>query len=357
MVYAFLRFYKMNTHADKTQQSRSQSVAGEKAQQRNDGEATFQFVDNRPETVTQKKLQEMTNYSPQAQRLNAFQELANTALHDKSIHPIQKKSVGAFPYTGPQHGIEAQERRDSSGDRNLTIQRYPVSLDELNDDDQNPGVYTDSKHDWMRMIFRGDLGRDTFELLHLNGAPSGSFMIYQREYDQYRFSMDGREISDRFPPHFMEELNGDARIADDIENPLKSYAGEYGVGFRPAEGVSATVEMSGMISCIGFILKSESAVFACHMVVTNGVPQKKGPMRDQVNALVARFEHFAGEAPEYCELLYDVSTYGGQPDWLEWMKPDGVDSYCNPAREVKETVVGHMDEQPTVMWRGDPLRY
>ena len=315
----------MNIPADKAQTDKKRAVSNTGPVRQSKDTSAFQLTDNRPEAIAQRKLQAVAHSSAQVQRMNTFQRVANAA----------DKQTGA------------------------TLQRYPLALDEVNDNDQNPGIYTDSKHDWMRMQYRDDLGADTFELLNPNGTPSGSFMIHEYEYDQYRFSMDGREISGAFPPHFMEELNGDAQIADDIEDPLRAYVGEYGVGFRPAKGVHATIEMSGMISCIGFILRSESAVFACHMVVTEGVPREEGPLKQQVNVLASKYEYYAGEMPEHCELLYDQSQYGTTPPhWLNWLLPDGIrEVYRHPAREVKETVTGRMDDAPTVMWRGDPIQY
>jgi hypothetical protein len=51
----------MNTHADETQENKSQTVTAEASQIQSGGESTFQFVDNRPEAVAQRKLQEMVN--------------------------------------------------------------------------------------------------------------------------------------------------------------------------------------------------------------------------------------------------------------------------------------------------------
>jgi hypothetical protein len=42
----------MNTHADKAQENKSQSVANETSHIQSVGESTFQFVDNRPEWLT-----------------------------------------------------------------------------------------------------------------------------------------------------------------------------------------------------------------------------------------------------------------------------------------------------------------
>jgi hypothetical protein len=54
----------MNTYADKTQENKSQSVANELSQKQS-SKATFQFVDNRPEAVAQRKLQELVKIDSQ----------------------------------------------------------------------------------------------------------------------------------------------------------------------------------------------------------------------------------------------------------------------------------------------------
>ena len=69
----------MHTHADKTQENKSQSVANEIPQMQSGGASTFQFVDNRPEAVAQRKLQGMANNGPQDSQLKAFQDMANTS--------------------------------------------------------------------------------------------------------------------------------------------------------------------------------------------------------------------------------------------------------------------------------------
>jgi len=56
----------MNTHFDKTKENERRSEANNNFQKQSNIQSTFQFIDNRPETVTQHKLQEMTNRSDQA---------------------------------------------------------------------------------------------------------------------------------------------------------------------------------------------------------------------------------------------------------------------------------------------------
>jgi hypothetical protein len=76
----------MNTHADKTQENKSQSVANAVTQKQSGGETTIQFVDNRPEAIAQSKLQEMANNSPQAKQAVQLQAMADN-------HSGQKKQI------------------------------------------------------------------------------------------------------------------------------------------------------------------------------------------------------------------------------------------------------------------------
>lgn len=80
----------MKTHTGKTQENNSQSVANEDSQKLSSSESTFQFVDNRPEAVAQRKLQVMANSSSQ-QVKQAAQLQAMHNNHSTQQQPIQKK--------------------------------------------------------------------------------------------------------------------------------------------------------------------------------------------------------------------------------------------------------------------------
>jgi hypothetical protein len=69
----------MNTHADKTQKNKSQAVSALDSQMQSGDASTFQFVDNRPEAIAQRKLQEIANNSPRAIQMRAFQNMANSS--------------------------------------------------------------------------------------------------------------------------------------------------------------------------------------------------------------------------------------------------------------------------------------
>lgn len=58
----------MNTHADKIQQ-KSKSTANAVSQKQSNGKSTFQFIDNRPETISLRKLQKTANNSSQTMQL------------------------------------------------------------------------------------------------------------------------------------------------------------------------------------------------------------------------------------------------------------------------------------------------
>jgi len=67
----------MNTHADQTKENKSQAVSNALSQKESDGVSAFQFVDNRPEAVAQRKLQEIANNSSRVNQLKAYRDVAN----------------------------------------------------------------------------------------------------------------------------------------------------------------------------------------------------------------------------------------------------------------------------------------
>ncbi len=91
----------MNTHADKTQKNKYQSVANAVSKKQSSGESTFQFVDNRPEAITQRKLQEIANNSSQVRQLRAFQEMANNSPQGKQATQLQTMAVSHSPQQQP----------------------------------------------------------------------------------------------------------------------------------------------------------------------------------------------------------------------------------------------------------------
>ena len=79
----------MNTHADKTQKSKSQSISATDSQMQSSGESTFRFVDNRPEAIAQRKLQEMANNSSHVSQFKAFQDIVNNSPKTEQTAQLQ----------------------------------------------------------------------------------------------------------------------------------------------------------------------------------------------------------------------------------------------------------------------------
>ncbi len=70
----------MRTDADKAQDGKIQSIANERPQKQSSSESTFQFVDNRPEAIGQRKLQAMAMNRPQEKRVQIATDLDGAML-------------------------------------------------------------------------------------------------------------------------------------------------------------------------------------------------------------------------------------------------------------------------------------
>ena len=82
----------MNTHADKTEENKSRSAANADSQKQNGGKSEFQFVDNRPEAIAQRKLQELANNSPQAKQAAQLQAMPDNSLQANRLSQIRNNN-------------------------------------------------------------------------------------------------------------------------------------------------------------------------------------------------------------------------------------------------------------------------
>ena len=81
--------FSMNTYTDKSQKNNHQSITKEAFKKQSYAESAFQFVDKRPESIAQRKLQEIANISPKLRQLEASQELANNSYQTKQSAQLQ----------------------------------------------------------------------------------------------------------------------------------------------------------------------------------------------------------------------------------------------------------------------------
>lgn len=80
---------KVNTHSENTLENKSRSVANAVSQKQDGRVSTFQFVDHRPETIVQRKLQKMADNSPRTMQLKAIQEMAANSLKAEQTTRLQ----------------------------------------------------------------------------------------------------------------------------------------------------------------------------------------------------------------------------------------------------------------------------
>ena len=113
----------MNTHADKASKNKGQVIAnGLSKLRQGESKSPFQFADNRPEAVAQRKLQELADNSQQVSRLRALQQLANA-----SPHVSQLKSLQELANNSPQVKQAAQLQALSSAKAPSPIQQEIAS--------------------------------------------------------------------------------------------------------------------------------------------------------------------------------------------------------------------------------------
>ncbi|WP_250565822.1 DUF4157 domain-containing protein [Adonisia turfae] len=79
----------MYEQVEKSKENKSQSVVNKIIQKQSGGVSTFQFVDNRPEAIAQRKLQEVASNSPKISQLRALQDMTNNGPQAKQTAQLQ----------------------------------------------------------------------------------------------------------------------------------------------------------------------------------------------------------------------------------------------------------------------------
>ena len=127
----------MYAQVEKSKENKNKSVANPVTQKQDGGESTFQFVDNRPEAIVQRKLQELANNRPQAKQATQLQVMADNH-STQNQQPIQKKENNTgFPAilkTGREHlsGISLDDvkvHRNSDKPAQLKAHAYAQGTD------------------------------------------------------------------------------------------------------------------------------------------------------------------------------------------------------------------------------------
>ncbi len=113
----------MQTQVEKTPQTSSRTVANEPVSQKNGTDQSAPFTDRRPEAIAQRKLREAADGSPQVQRLQLVQAMANNR---PGVGTMAKPAVNSIVIQ-PHGPIQLSHIADS---KSQPIQRWAVPAED-----------------------------------------------------------------------------------------------------------------------------------------------------------------------------------------------------------------------------------
>lgn len=122
----------MNAYANKAQKNKSQPVANDASKGQADGESNFQRIDNRPEAIAQRKLQEMINNSLQSKRAIQLQAMINNSLQSKRMVQLQAMANDSSNHPILKNLNLATQKKYDANNSDLLIQRKPLNSGVLN---------------------------------------------------------------------------------------------------------------------------------------------------------------------------------------------------------------------------------
>ncbi|WPR76519.1 hypothetical protein [Algoriphagus sp. NG3] len=195
----------MNRHAEKTSENKRQGVASNVPKLQSNGESAFQFLDNRPEAIAQRKLQKAFNSSQRVQQLKAYPE---TAYNSPKV--IQKKPKGAsigkgMRKSGAANVISSMFIQQHMGNyktaEKIAEQRagtipgscHVISIDELSSiyAEINNRESTDHHAVAGNRVINPNTGNNQFQT-------ANSYKIFEFSYDKKNRVKKGREIKASF---------------------------------------------------------------------------------------------------------------------------------------------------------------
>ena len=281
----------MNIHADKTQENKNRSVANEFSQKQSDGVSTFQFVDNRPEAIAQRKLQEVANNSAQVRQLIAFQGMANNSLQEKQ--PTQLSRGGRIT---------------------PIIQRNAVK-------DEEGENYHDSNYPGVKMARQE--GGYPYKYAILNPGQYQGAIVVDDDGDYYIPDGEGEADYDR-PFNLQDVVLDDPTTAANID---QINIGQPGSGVVAGQGGSVTLRTSGLNSCVAWLLYNENAGYMEHILVGDPTKVKRDGISAQIAQIQVQFAQSVGSAATDLHIHVDASHPAYANTWPMWFKeliPSGL---------------------------------
>lgn len=152
----------MYAQVEKPKENQSRAVANTAAQKKSNVKQGFGFVDNRPEVVAQRKLQEMTNKSPQATLISSLLQR-----NKGDLSPLQLKALanGKLNVVGENHS-ESNRRRDSEE----TIAKRETGGGYWREGEYRKGVDTRNLLSWVFTSDKRERGDSSELLVEMNAA-------------------------------------------------------------------------------------------------------------------------------------------------------------------------------------------
>ncbi|PAM91637.1 hypothetical protein B4N84_26840 [Flavobacterium sp. IR1] len=97
----------MNTRVEKTLENESKAAASNVPNQQKNGASSFELVNNRPEAIAQRRLQETINNSPRVKQLRSLQDIANNF----NSQTVQQKKYVQETLQGKFEPVEKEENK------------------------------------------------------------------------------------------------------------------------------------------------------------------------------------------------------------------------------------------------------
>jgi len=302
----------MYEQVENPKENESRAVANSVGQKKSNVKQGFGFVDNRPESVVQGKLQEMAKNRSHLKQLHANQEMADIS----------------------------QQGDSAKGKSALVIQRNPIK-------DQEGDNYHDSNFPEVRMTrLEGDY---PYKYSILNAGQYQGAIFVDEDGDYYYLDEDGESDYER-PFNLQDVVLADPNAIANID---QIQIGQPGYGVVAGQGSTVTLRTSGLNSCIAWLLYNQNAAYMEHILVGDPRKVKSGGISAQIAQIQAQFAQRAGGPATDLHLHVDESHPAYTNTWPIWFKeliPSGLTVHSSMGAGNYSHVVP-VSQIPRTVWR------
>jgi|GEM_PF-7066419 len=221
----------MYTQAEKPKENKSRAVASSVGQKNDTMTQNVGFVDNRAEAVAQRKLQEMANN--------------NTISENVTLHPI--------------------------------IQRFPAQI--------SGNFYKDNEYPKVRfekLAEGGMIRSNTYQLLN---GPKKNTVIRYTDLNYYQTDEEGWEDTDRR----VAMANYVATTQELMAGVTSLNIGSPGTGITAGYESDVTLQTTGILTCVGWLIYNQSEAYMEHIVVGSGKINNIEDIRNATLNIINRF--------------------------------------------------------------------